>query len=959
MRNLPVSYQIVIIELLYSHGKAVQIMRTKCIILTGLLFLIPCMVHAQGITIGSGTTLSLGSATVTVTGGWLNEGTFDAGNSTVLFSGASGDQTIQNVAGDTFNNLTINKASGDLMLLSDIEVTGALTISGGNLNIQEKAVTLGSSAVLVDTPGARIKGTSGAITVTKDLNAPDNEDIAGLGLKLTSATNLGATTITRSHITQTASGNSTILRYYDISAANTAGMNATLVISYDESDLNGLPESSLRILRSTDMGTSFNCEGGVIDTDNNTATLNGVSAFSRWTLGASEPPILSDLEESPVIFCEDYPPQHITRTLSIHDTDDINIESATVQIAGEYRRDEDVLLFTNSGGITGNWDEITGTLTLSGTATIEEYQQALREVTYNNTRAFPSSANRTFIVTVNDGTMSSNQVLGCLAVDPYPDPLIEVLSPNGIEHLTAGASHEITWNAVMLDRGKIELSLDGGTNWQTITDNVDLSTGSYQWNVPAGSSSDCLIRITSIETPRYNDLSNTPFTIAGDCPVIITDVAHITQLSPGQYDLQLRVETSDADIRNVRFVPYTVTGDSVCVTEEWYGNLDTDTTLGIDVLTVGTSEVPVSQFNIPVSSDTVTIGISGIYVNGTYYQTTFEYTAAAACDLLEPNITGTLSPGSVQQITWHAELLDRGRIELSMDGGDSWQMIADDVELSAGSFLWTVPDGASPDCLIRITSIEKPGYSDVSEQCFCIDGTCPVAITDIAGFIQVTPECYEIQFSVETAGSGTVSNVRFVPYVEIDASPFQVDEWYGSRDSDGISGIDIIPGGAEIVTVCRFDLPASTDVVTIGATGIYIDGAYYRINFECPVNTACAPPTVLTVRNMNGENVPRIALTWELSPNDDNVLEYRIYRSRSEEWAAFIDIATLSSPTEIADAEQSAPLYLGSVLKGVNAFDDTNSADLSAAYYYWVEAVSAFRTSDKNQCHASSRRCFH
>ena len=70
---------------------------------------------------------------------------------------------------------------------------------------------------------------------------------------------------------------------------------------------------------------------------------------------------------------------------------------------------EDVLAFSNTAAITGVY--AAGTLTLTGSDTVANYQAALRTVTYNDTNVRNTTATtRTVSITVNDGTSSSNTV---------------------------------------------------------------------------------------------------------------------------------------------------------------------------------------------------------------------------------------------------------------------------------------------------------------------------------------------------------------------------------------------------------------------------------------------------------------------------------------------------------------------------------------------------------------------
>ena len=124
---------------------------------------------------------------------------------------------------------------------------------------------------------------------------------------------------------------------------------------------------------------------------------------------ANDAPVLASAETSALSFTEGDAATAITSALTVSDADDTNIESATVQITSNLDNSEDVLAFTDQNGITGSFTSSTGLLSLSGSATLADYQTALRSVTYQNTNTSnPSTSQRTVTFTVNDGDVNSN-----------------------------------------------------------------------------------------------------------------------------------------------------------------------------------------------------------------------------------------------------------------------------------------------------------------------------------------------------------------------------------------------------------------------------------------------------------------------------------------------------------------------------------------------------------------------
>ncbi len=89
-------------------------------------------------------------------------------------------------------------------------------------------------------------------------------------------------------------------------------------------------------------------------------------------------------------FVEDGAAVVVAAELQLGDIDSATLAGASVAVT-DYVQGEDVLAFTAQAGISGSFDAQTGTLTLTGTASVAEYQAVLRSVTYANISDAPSA----------------------------------------------------------------------------------------------------------------------------------------------------------------------------------------------------------------------------------------------------------------------------------------------------------------------------------------------------------------------------------------------------------------------------------------------------------------------------------------------------------------------------------------------------------------------------------------
>ncbi len=83
-----------------------------------------------------------------------------------------------------------------------------------------------------------------------------------------------------------------------------------------------------------------------------------------------------------------------------------DLTGATVTISASTLQAGDTLNFANQNGISGSYNSGTGVLTLSGSATVVEYQAALQSLTFSSSS--PSTATRSLSIVAIDGSLDSN-----------------------------------------------------------------------------------------------------------------------------------------------------------------------------------------------------------------------------------------------------------------------------------------------------------------------------------------------------------------------------------------------------------------------------------------------------------------------------------------------------------------------------------------------------------------------
>ncbi len=227
--------------------------------------------------IGSGSTLEItGTINIDISGNWTNGGTFTAGSSTVKLNGTS-TQTLSTTT--TFNNLVINNSAG-ITLLSNEIVNGTLTLTSGNISTGAYTLTIGGSGLITRTSGHIVGNLKRTYTEegTKTFAVGTANGYSPVAVH---TTDIGDFTVkaTQGAHPNTVGGN-VLQRYWTLTSAGIT--TADLTFQYLDGDVVGT-EANYVIGKYS--GGAWSFPGGSVNTSANTATINGVTSFSDWTLG--------------------------------------------------------------------------------------------------------------------------------------------------------------------------------------------------------------------------------------------------------------------------------------------------------------------------------------------------------------------------------------------------------------------------------------------------------------------------------------------------------------------------------------------------------------------------------------------------------------------------------------------------------------------------------------------------
>ncbi|RCK07508.1 hypothetical protein TH5_03750, partial [Thalassospira xianhensis MCCC 1A02616] len=386
----------------------------------------------------------------------------------VYFNNSQDPSTANRTISITVNDGTNNSdVATKTLLVTGVNDAPTLSATGGTPSFTENgsAVDL-FSGVTIGTveAGQTISGMTFTVT-----NAEASDRITFDGTAITLSDGVSGATTGGNSLTYNVSVAGGIATVTISGGSMTTASAQTVIDGMTYSSTSDNPGTSSRVVTLTGITDSGGTANGGVDSASvtiaSTVTVNAVNDAPALANGGNSVNFSAGSGTEIVI----------SNSLTVLDVDDTTLASATVSITNGFATG-DTLSFTTDGAfgnITGTYDAGTGVLSLEsegGTATVAQWQAALRSVTFSNADASPATGTRTISFVVNDGDVESTAATS--SVNIVFAPVIGNLNGDSVTYSEGGG-------AVAIDTGTAATVTD--------SDNTDFNGGNLTVSITAGS----------------------------------------------------------------------------------------------------------------------------------------------------------------------------------------------------------------------------------------------------------------------------------------------------------------------------------------------------------------------------------------------------------------------------------------------------------------------------------------
>jgi hypothetical protein len=298
-----------------------------------------------------------------------------------------------------------------------------------------------------------------------------------------------------------------------------------------------------------------------------------------------------------------------------------------------------------------------------------------------------------------------------------PAPVLTLTSPVGGDRWFVGEKRRITWDHTTVFAVRIEYTTDGGGSWRIATVNTDkvpASHGGYDWTVPDEPSTNAMVRITSVERPRFNARSSAFSIIKGS-------IALDNPVGGEQYELGQTI-TAAFRAPTSSWLDFRFSSDGGAT---WSS---INPTPGVPVAASASGTIALKLPSLPTQRGL--LRVVDVEREWLFDETdaTIEIMEAPTIAITSPALNDQIERSTMTNITWMTNRVTRVNIDFSANGGapGSYVRLASNFDAALGTMPWQVPGQTTPNAKIRFTDMS--GVTVAESGTFAIVDAAPTAL---------------------------------------------------------------------------------------------------------------------------------------------------------------------------------------------------------------------------------------
>ncbi len=567
-------------------------------------------------------------------------------------------------------------------------------------------------------------------------------------------------------------------------------------------------------------------------------------------------------------------------------------------------------------------------------------------------------------------------------------PDITVTTPNGGEILKAGSLYSITWSSTNVENVKIEYTVNGGVNWNTILESTDAAEGKFTWTVPNTPSENCVVKIRDATDSTVFDQSNEVLEITPKPTIIVTSPYNNEHWQVGSIQ---SIQWIHFGVNNVT-IKYSIDNGARWKTisenipalqgsYEWIVPDTPSSSCLVKIIATSNASVYDQSYNrfsiirqeIPII---ITSELSNAMVGVEY---------ADSIEVEYPEVEGDITFELIESPEW---------MTINNTGVLSGMPTVGDEGIDIPVSIRVVNESELADTLSTVLTVQANPVIDTNisfDQVFhnsgyqgggsVINNPGPGERFGFAVYLKnntltsgftIDLKWDGAKASFRNAQSGPrifddIYDINRMPDVEFaEETNILLSDDTGSMssivgaDEEGHYKVSWAKLGGESITISEGLLYLAVfktandfsvdDMLTISVDVTVSDdkGNEYPLQGkEFKVGSEIAPPSSVTITDIPGDQGHSLEIEWSLSPDDATISHYNIYRSRFPYFTDHIALESFITLDELIAAEQNSTILIESVPRGETSYLDMTVPVSNAEYYYWLQAMSENGASEK------------